>query len=205
MAMHYLQPDTPKDDVQSSDPVDGPGDNSRLTSVFERIRSRLTIWLEREFGSGPPHPEDVVQQTFAKLAAHGDLGSIKYLETYAWTTALNFVRHEKRAQAVAESYADDSRKLFWHDEYDAFDPERIVLAKEELEIVARTLQQMPERRRSIFMACRFEGLSQEEAGKRAGVSRTSAMRHLAKATDMIVKALSAGDDQPASGEQNDAG
>lgn len=174
------------------------GADERLGLLFERIRLKLTVWLEREFGSGPPQPEDVVQHTFAKLAARGDLRSIKYLETYAWTTAINFVRDEKRTQSVAENYLNEQRNGFWKDEHDEFDPERILQAKDELKIVADALQSMPERRRTIFMANRFEGLSQEEAGRRAGVSRNAAVRHIAIATDQIVEALAAG-------RSNDAG
>lgn len=172
----------------------------RLVSVFERLHTKLKGWLEREFGGGPPYPEDVVQQTFAKLAARGDLSEVRNLEAYAWTTAINRVREEKRAQIVADSYANDRRNGVWGTEVDEFDPERVMRARQELEIIAETLENMSERRRSIFMACRFEGLSQEEAGKRAGVSKSAAVRHIAIATEMIVAALCDGD--PSSNNSN---
>lgn len=172
----------------------------RLVSVFERLHNKLKGWLEREFGGGPPYPEDVVQQTFAKLAARGDLSEVRNLEAYAWTTAINQVREEKRAQIVADSYANDRRNGVWGTEVDEFDPERVMRARQELEIIAETLENMSERRRSIFMACRFEGLSQEEAGKRAGVSKSAAVRHIAIATEMIVAALCDGD--PSSNNSN---
>lgn len=178
-------------------PVDDPANDdtseaqsaARLVSVFERLHTKLKGWLEREFGGGPPCPEDVVQQTFAKLAARGDLSEVRNLEAYAWTTAINQVREEKRAQIVADTYAYDRRNGVWGTEVDEFDPERVMRARQELEIIAETLENMSERRRTIFMACRFEGLSQEEAGKRAGVSKSAAVRHIAIATEMIVAAL----------------
>lgn len=167
---------------------------SRLIAVYWQVHSKLKTWLGREFGGGPPYPEDVIQQTFAKLAARGDLEKVENLEAYAWTTAVNCVRHERRAKMVADAHAEDHRTAFWALERDEFDPERLLRAREELEIVAQTLQKMSERRRTIFMACRFEGLSQAEAGRRAGVTRTAAVRHIAIATDMILEALSACDE-----------
>ncbi|MEM1132742.1 MAG: sigma-70 family RNA polymerase sigma factor [Pseudomonadota bacterium] len=193
--MHYLQPSDPGCDEETSEPSDIADNGSRLMSAFERLRAKLAVWLEREFGGGPPCPEDVVQQTFAKLAERSDLDAIDNLEAYAWATAINLVRREKRAQRIANAYVDDRRHGIWGNEQDDFDPERLLRAREELRIVAEALQAMPERRRTIFMACRFDGLSQEEAGKRAGVSRNAAARHIAIATQMIADALSASEDR----------
>lgn len=180
----------PANDV-ASDHDERVEHTERLTSVFERLQAKLKSWLEREFGGGPPYPEDVVQQTFEKLSSHPDLSQVHNLEAYAWTTAVNCVRKEKRAEMAANAYASECHLDIWGSEVDEFDPERVLGAREELEIVARTLQRMPGRRREIFMACRFEGLSQEAAGARVGVTRNAAVRHIAVATDMIVKALAA--------------
>ena len=162
---------------------------SRVGNLIARQNTKLANWIENEFGGGPPHPEDVVQKTFEKLSSHRALSEVQNLEAYAWTPAINVVRKEKRAQMVAESYANDYRNGVWGNELDEFDPERILRAKEQLNIVAQTLQGMSDRRRAIFMACRFEGLSHEAAGKRVGVSRTSALRHVSVATEMILEAL----------------
>ncbi|MEO0463233.1 MAG: RNA polymerase sigma factor [Pseudomonadota bacterium] len=163
-----------------------------LVRSFIRLRTRLTSWIEREFGGGPPYPEDILQQTFAKLAERDNLEKVEHLDSYAWVTAINCVRSEQRAARVAESYLQERQQGFWNEGLDEFDPERVLRARQELDIVAKTLQQMSSRRRTIFMAARFEGLSQDEAGKKAGVSRNAAVRHIAIATDLLTKALAKG-------------
>ncbi len=163
--------------------------SSDLTTFFQRYFEPLVRGIRQKYGAGPPDPADVVQQTFERLQRRGHLDDVKNLQSFAWITANNIVHSELRALRVRERYAESEEASFWGSQCDEIDPARVISAREELEIVAEVISALPERRRQIFMACRFEGLTPEQAGKRVGVSRSSAVRHVAVATSALMEAL----------------
>lgn len=197
---HLNDNDADQDDPISTDFGEEKG--SPLTRLFRSYYWPLTRRIQRKFGNGPPAPEDIAQQTFAKMHELGPLSSIKDLKAYAWITAVNFVRADLRAQKVRSAYAFEKTHTDQTLECDTFDPERILRSRQALEIIAQTLKGMSERRRAIFMACRFEGLTPEQAGKREGVSRSSAVRHIAVATEMLAEALEANSAGEKDGDTN---
>lgn len=177
-----------------SDEIDDDGfadepEAERLNALYKRYFTRLVSGLRVRYGSGPPDPQDVAQQTFERLHQRDTLDDIGNLQSYAWIIANNIVHSEMRAIRVRERHAEEERTSFWGSLCDEIDPERVISAREELEIVVATISAMSERRREIFLACRFHGLTPEQAGKRVGVSRSSAMRHIAVANAILIEAL----------------
>ena len=61
------------------------------------------------------------------------------------------------------------------------DPERVILAREEIIAINKVLENMPDNRRRAFLHYRFEGLSAAEIGRRLGISRPGAAKHIARA------------------------
>lgn len=170
--------------------------SATLRSLYDRFHSKLVAFLHDEFGPGPPHPDDIAHQAFSKLLERDDLEEIRDLEAFVWVVAANMTRTELRALRVRNAYAEDQKHIFWGGQCDEFDPERVLSAREELEIISRTLRTMPERRRKVFMACRFEGMNPAEAGRSVGISRNAAVRHISIATALIVEALAKKDTDP---------
>lgn len=183
-----VEPPT-NDDEERVDALGSDRGKAKLKSLYRSFFGRLVAYLRDEFGPGPPYPEDVAQQAFKKLLARDDIDEIRDLEAYVWVVSANLIRTELRAMRVRRSYAEDQEHFFWGDHCDEFDPERVLSAREELEIVAKTLRSMPERRREVFMACRYEGMNPAEAGRTVGISRNAAVRHISIATALIVEAL----------------
>lgn len=163
--------------------------SGRLDLLYREFASDLTTSLRTTYGDGPPDPDEVVQKAFAKLSGHRTLGRIKDLKSYIWITARNLMLTDLRAQSTRSRHTQQHLMLNSASEYDDFDPERVLIAREQLGIVVDTIKSLPERRRNIFLAKRVDGLSAEAAGKKYGVTRTAAVRHIAIATEEIEKAL----------------
>lgn len=178
----------PIDDFCQEEVDDNPISNP-IGHLYKRYFVSLVSGLRQRYGDGPPDPADVAQQTFERLYRRKSVEDIVNLQSFAWITANNIVHSELRALRVRERHVESEKASFWSSKGDEIDPERVISAREELEIVAATLSQMPKRRRDIFIACRFHGLTPELAGKQAGVSRSSAVRHIAIATAALVEAL----------------
>ena len=163
-----------------------------IARLYEDVFSEIVGVLTSTYGSGPPDPEDVAQRAFANLSARDDLEDIEDVKNYVWVAARNLMLTEIRALGVRSKYAGQLTQDSFVEECDEIDAERVFMAREELEIVSQTIASMPERRRDIFLAKRVDGLSAEAAGRKFGVSRSSAVRHIAIATEQLTKAFARG-------------
>lgn len=187
--MSFSSPSNPAQHAATSDEVivEEASVGARLAWHYSTYSDRLVSQLRARYGGGPPDPKDIAQATFEKLAQHQMLDEVDNLEAYSWTTANNLIRNEHRAMQVRNAHSRTEASGGGTPKCDEFDPERVVMAKEELEIVLQALRKLPERRREIFIACRVDGLNPRQAGKRLGISRTAAVRHLALATEYLAQ------------------
>ncbi|MEM8986983.1 MAG: sigma-70 family RNA polymerase sigma factor [Pseudomonadota bacterium] len=163
--------------------------NTALERLYRRYFLKLKTGLARTYGAGPPDPEDVAQAAFSRLGDRPDLSKIQDPESYLWIAARNIIMTEKRRDAVKRGNAGEIERRFFGETCDVIDPERVFMAKDLLNIVMEVLAGMPERRRRIFMLHRVHGLTLDEAGKRCGVTRTAAIRHVGIATRLITEAV----------------
>lgn len=181
-AVHYVSDDERGETFGSGDPL--------LGQLYDRYFARLLSNLSRKFGPGPPEPRDIAQQAFLKVAERGNYEDLRNPENFVWITACNIMLGEKRSQATRLKHSDQPQGVqlsAWRDE---LDPSRVLEGREGLDIVMSELAKMPERRRTIFLLNRVDGLTPQQAGERCGVSRTSAVRHIAIATRALTRALS---------------
>ncbi|MEM1401934.1 MAG: sigma-70 family RNA polymerase sigma factor [Pseudomonadota bacterium] len=185
--------------VAKTDESTAPAVVSReaFQQLYQRCFRSLVEGIRATYGAGPPDPEDVVQTAFEKLSQREQLDDIKDPEGYLWIAARNTVLTEKRKEAVRNDNREEVARRYFSEGCDTFEPERVFSSQQEVYLVSKVLAEMPERRRRIFMLNRVHGLTPAEAGKRCGVSRSSAVRHIAIATERLALALSAARRDPA--------
>lgn len=177
------------DTVGSADTLASRIRATGLSAFYDAYYSDLLKGLRSTYGAGPPDPEDVAQQAFLKLAEAPDLDTIRSLENYVWICARNVYLSEKRAYGVRARNRQEVTRRMFGSTCDEFDPERVLNARQQIDVVMDTLSKMPERRQQIFLLNRVHGLTPAEAGRRCGVSRTAAVRHIAIATSTLATAL----------------
>ncbi|MEO0412512.1 MAG: sigma-70 family RNA polymerase sigma factor [Pseudomonadota bacterium] len=154
--------------------------NRQIERIYEAHARPLTTALRAAYGSGPPDPEDAMQQAFRNVIERGDLSTIKNLKGFLWITARNIVLASKRADAVRTRYDYEVEELFFPMKGDKSTPERISLVKDQLRVISEALRKMPKRRRRAVFLHRVEGLSFAEIGRQLGISRQNAARHVTK-------------------------
>lgn len=174
---------------ETGDPARGPSLPSSLELLYQSFKDTLVARLTARFGPGPPEPEDIAQQAFEKLQARDNIANIKQLENFIWISACNLVRSDFRAQRVRRDHGREVAEGVFFDLCDEIGPERVLLAREQIGIVMETLEELPARRRELFLLNRVDGLTPEQAGKVHGISRTAAARHIGLASAAISKAL----------------
>ena len=168
------------------DTADPPrhGDDCALSDDIETLyrdySGTLTSAIRSRYGNGPPDPEDVVQEAFQRVIARGDWSSISNLKAFIWRTARNLIFKETQRKEIRARHDFEIEQIFFPIKGDDSNPERIISAKEQLKSINEVLRNMPEKRRRALILHRVEGLSVAEVGRRLGICRTAAAKHVSR-------------------------
>ena len=149
----------------------------------------LVIYLQNQFRSGPQQAEEIAQSAFERVATRKRRGPIGNLKAFLWRTAHNLAVSDIRSKKTAARYMGETRRIFSHEEGYPLTPERVMEAREQMEIAVAALRAMPERRRRAFILTRIEGLSHREVSDRLGISRPAVSKHVARAAADIYRAM----------------
>ena len=165
-----------------------PGDVT-LAAFYQEHRAELTNYLRKQFGDGPPDPDDVTQLAFQKLLERGDLSGIRSLRAFLWRTARNLTLNFRRSDGIRSGYDFEVEQLFFAEKGNESSPERVVEVREQLRIISEALRRMPEKRRVSFILHRIEGYTMTAIARRYGLSRGAILKHIARAAAEIDAAL----------------
>ena len=129
---------------------------------------KLRAWLRARFPS-LGDPDDVVQETYARLLKARATGPVACVRGFLFVTArnlaLNTLRHVRveRPAGAAEidilTVADDGEA-----------PADAVAGAEDLQLLIRAIQSLPERCRQIVTLRKIYGLSQKEVASALGIA-----------------------------------
>ncbi|MEM0912231.1 MAG: sigma-70 family RNA polymerase sigma factor [Pseudomonadota bacterium] len=164
-------------------------DTTVLSDLYKHHLTKLVGYLRKQFGDGPPDPEDVAQLAFQKLIERKDSHKIKNLQAFLWRTARNLTLNGHRYNQVRKDRDFEVEQLYFAEKSNDSTPERVLEVKQQLTIVSRVLQQMPDRRREAFVLNRVEGLNPAQIAGKFGITRAAVVKHIARAAAEIDLAL----------------
>ncbi|MEM9881032.1 MAG: sigma-70 family RNA polymerase sigma factor [Pseudomonadota bacterium] len=170
-----------------------------VRSLYQQHSRILISALRKDFGDGPPDPEDIAHQAFEKLLARPKLSDVSDIPGFLWRTARNLVLTDKRSQSVRARHSYTVEQLNVAQQGSVSTPEIVFSAKQQLELINAVLLAMPSTRRRIFMMHRVDGLTLAEVARRLRMSRPGAAKHLARAVSDIDDALKASERRDAEG------
>jgi RNA polymerase sigma-70 factor (ECF subfamily) len=128
--------------------------------------------------------DDVIQETYCKVLEQGSMTHVREPRAFIVRTAKNIVLDRLRRDAVVRIESMASL-----DELDVADsapsPERITVARAELNWVAGLIAQLPERCKAVFQARRVNGMSQAEAAESLGLTVGIVEQETHKGMDLI--------------------
>jgi RNA polymerase sigma-70 factor (ECF subfamily) len=159
-----------------------------LDALYRSSAARLVRQLARRVDC--EEADDVVQETFAKLAGANTHASapIACPEAFVTTAATNVLRD--RARAAARRALQDYNLACGPDAA-APDPQRLAESREALRAIDGALAGMNPRRRQIFLLHRFEQLTYAEVGEVVGMSEKGVKKQIAKALVELRRAAGA--------------
>lgn len=128
----------------------------------------LRAWLRSRFPTGID-VNDVIQESYLRVLKARDKGEIRAPKAFLFATARNCALNTLRASAVRgeNRYMDSA-------DFEVMD-DRIGVAEtiehdQELEILTRAIQSLPDRCRQIFTLRKVYGMPQREIAKKLGLS-----------------------------------
>ena len=163
------------------------GDESAFRALFESYSESL---LDFAFGfiRDVQVCEDIVQEVFVRiwqtrLNLNPKLSLRAYLYRSVRNQALKYLRHEK-VEREAEGYL---QVLFYHP--DTPTPEDELYHAELTVLLDRTIRQLPERCRTIFLMSRYDGLSYQEIAEVLEISINTVKTQMGRAFASLRKNL----------------
>jgi len=138
--------------------------------------------------------EDIVQESYCRIACLTDVSHIRSGRAYLFTTARMLVLERiRRSRVVSIDTAMEIDKIDLV--YDAPSPEQIVTGRHEFQRVKRLIDALPERCRKVFRMRKIDGLSQRQVAAALGISEHTVENDVAKGLKLILKVIADGEQQ----------
>jgi RNA polymerase sigma factor (sigma-70 family) len=173
--------------------------------VQDDNRPRVMAWVAREVLVHEPHlrawlrrtmsaddVEDIVQESYCRIATLTDVSHIRSGRAYLFTTARMLVLERvRRSRVVNIDTAIEIEKMDPAD--DRPSPEQVASGQQELRRVKALIDALPERCREVFRLRKIEGLSQREVAATLNISEHTVENDVVKGLKLILKAVADGE------------
>ena len=144
----------------------------RLSFLYRRHFPEMLRTIRKQYGAGPPDPEDVVHSAFTNFAAlPGDV-EIKNERAFLFRTAHNIALDGKRRKKIQDRFVESETTETEAALNADFSPERVFLGKEEFRLVEEAIKALPSKDRRLFLMHRVDELSYAEISRREGYSES---------------------------------
>lgn len=150
----------------------------------------LRAWLRRREVDGL-ETDDIIQETYAVLAAMASVDHIDSPRAYAFQTAQSLIlRHLRRARVVRIEALGDMETL--SPVLEDPSPERQAASRQELRLVSDLIAALPAKCREAFTLRKVVGLSQRDVAKKMGISESTVEKHIGRALRTLMDAMKHG-------------
>lgn len=146
----------------------------------------LRAWLGPRAAGG--EVDDIVQETYAILAALPSVAQIHNVRAYMFQVAQTVVLQRLRRAAIVRIDAVEEIEAL-RISNDEPSPEQLVSDRQELRQVAMLIAALPPKCREAFLLRKVDGLSQREIAQRMGVSEGTVEKHIAKGVRLLMDAM----------------
>jgi RNA polymerase sigma factor (sigma-70 family) len=169
---------------------DGEADGADTPPLDVAYRAHwrdLCGYVRRNFGPGPPDPEDVAQQAFLKLS--GVSGAVENVGAFLRRTARNLVIDHHRASLRFGAVARNVSIL--EEGRDDFSAEDVLSSREELDAMNGVIAMLPPKERVALLMHRVDGLSFADIARELRISHSGARLLVSRAFERCARALEA--------------
>lgn len=158
------------------------GDHMAFKRIFERYGSQL-FQFSLSYLKSKEAAEDIVQEVFAKIWNNRkEIKTDKSFQAYLFTIALNAVRKYFNKLSRLQKIKHDVLFDFSTMKPDFDDVSNYQLLLDRLD---ELIQEMPERRRTVFVKKKIEGKSMKEISQELNITTKTVEYHVAEAMKFL--------------------
>mgnify|MGYP002624475615 CR=1 FL=1 len=130
----------------------------------------------------PAEAEDLTQEVLLRVVRMAGIERVERAESFVFKIAINLLRDRRRRvvragnpgfvpleDALASELVED------------LSPERVILSRDTLAEVLRTLDELGERTRNIFILFRLENMKQKDIAALYGIAQSTVEKHVMRA------------------------
>ncbi len=130
--------------------------------------------------------EDLTQDVLLKVVRACERSRIERADSYVFKVAINLLRdHRRRALRASHTLflpiEEDFDGQLESQMVEAISPERVLLSEESLVDVLRSLGELSELTRNIFILFRLENMKQKDIAALYGIGQSTVEKHVMKA------------------------
>jgi len=130
--------------------------------------------------------EDLTQDVLLKVVRASERGQIERADSYVFKVAINLLRDQRRraqrtGPAVFLPIEEDHDGPLESQLVEAISPERVLLSEDSLADVLRSLEELGELTRNIFILFRLENMKQKDIAALYGIGHSTVEKHVIKA------------------------
>ncbi len=161
------------------------GDRESFNKVFRHYYAPLTRFCVRFVGDSDQAAE-IVQDLFVKVWTNREKLSLtssfeSYMLRSVRNSAITYINKER-------SHADANERIYAGDS-DVIDPSETLQSNNLEASYQKVLATMPEKRREVFLASRFDGLKYAEIAEKFGLSQKTVEAHMSAAIKQLKDGL----------------
>jgi RNA polymerase sigma-70 factor (family 1) len=162
------------------------GSKKAFEQLYRNYKFRVYRTIHKQI-SDDAIAEELMQDVFIKIwEKRSDLdlekSFVAYLFSIAGSRVVDYCRKAKRDQAIKANLQLIASEI-------SEEPLESTFSREEDDLLARAIEQLPPQRKKIFLLCKLEGKSYEEVSRLYGVSTSTISDHIVKATKFLRKCL----------------
>ena len=136
--------------------------------------------------------EDLTQDVLLKVVRACERGQIARADSYVFKVAINLLRDYRRRSlragpSIFLPIEEDRDGHLESQLVEAISPERVLLSEESLADVLRSLEELGELTRNIFILFRLENMKQKDIAALYGIGQSTVEKHVVKAVVHLAK------------------
>lgn len=154
------------------------GDSLAFDTLFRQYSYKLFCFVNKYLNERE-ESEEIVQDVFLNLWKHKkEIRSEEAFKSYLYKIALNNIRNYFTKKQVQEKYKQViAREYLIESNSDQEEPDYELIIKQ----VDRLIEELPEKRREIFLLSRKEGLDISEIAQYLGISESTVKNQISSA------------------------
>ncbi|MBU3016766.1 sigma-70 family RNA polymerase sigma factor [Paraglaciecola agarilytica] len=160
----------------------------QINQLFRSYKVDLVRNLRGIFGSGPPDPEDLVQEAFSKLLTHKDVDNIQHPKAYLTRAAVNMGLNHCTKYKQTELFIDGALESAGETLVTVDSPEDIYSLNQRVSSVSDAMNELSDKQREIVIRSRIHGETYEQIRNNTGWSLADISRQLKSAISVLADA-----------------